>query len=54
MTRVRLGPALLLLLLVAGVSCTGAGQVRFDRESCFIDGQRAGLHRSPHRWLMLP
>jgi hypothetical protein len=49
MTRVRLGPALLLLVLAVGGSCTGAGQVRFDRESCYIDGQRAGLQAVEER-----
>jgi hypothetical protein len=44
------GAARLLVLAALGIcACRGPGQVRFDRESCFVDGQRAGLQEVEER-----
>jgi hypothetical protein len=36
-------------LMLLGAACSGPVQVRFDRESCFVDGHRAGLQEVEER-----
>jgi hypothetical protein len=40
---------LLVLAILALGACRGPGQIRFDRESCLVDGHRAGLQEIEER-----
>jgi hypothetical protein len=39
----------MLAMVAVASACSSAGQVRFDRENCFIDGRRAGLQEVEER-----